>query len=200
MSEVAGAGEQPATVVRLARWAVLAIFFINGAVVASWVAHIPFLKAKFGLSEAMLGLTLLAGAAGSVLALVLVGGLIARFGIRFVTTFATLALCATLPLLLLAPRFPLLILTLAVFGATIGTTDVAMNAQAVVVEERYRHPIMSTFHALFSSGGLLGALLHLAGVDGLTQDAAPGALMGHRRVLEVEAVHHPRRLLDSFHA
>jgi fucose permease len=34
-----------------------------------------------------------------------------------------------------------------------------MNAQAVVVEKRYREPIMSSFHALWSIGGLTGAAL-----------------------------------------
>jgi hypothetical protein len=34
-----------------------------------------------------------------------------------------------------------------------------MNAHAVLVEERYRWPIMSSFHGLFSLGGLVGAAL-----------------------------------------
>src|SRR5262244_2376622 len=46
---------------------------------------------------------------------------------------------------------------LAVLGICNAVLDVAMNAQAVLVEERYGRPIMSFFHALFSLGGLLGA-------------------------------------------
>jgi hypothetical protein len=34
-----------------------------------------------------------------------------------------------------------------------------MNAHAVLVEERYRRLIMSSFHGLFSLGGLFGAAL-----------------------------------------
>ena len=34
-----------------------------------------------------------------------------------------------------------------------------MNAHAVLVEERYGRPIMSSFHGLFSLGGLIGAAL-----------------------------------------
>ena len=37
------------------RWAVSAIFFINGFVVASWVPHIPAVKAKHALSDGTLG-------------------------------------------------------------------------------------------------------------------------------------------------
>jgi fucose permease len=56
----------------------------------------------------------------------------------------------------LALRFslPLLMLTLFIYGASNGALDVAMNAQAALVERRYARPIMSSFHALWSVGGL----------------------------------------------
>ncbi len=195
MSDVAVTRGRPAADVRAARWAVLAIFFINGLVIASWVAHIPYIKAKFGLSEALLGLTLLVIAAGSVLSLTLVGGLIARFGSRQVTIVSTIAFCAVLPLLLLVPAFPLLLLSLAFFGLCIGAMDVAMNAQAVAVEEQYRRPIMSTFHALFSTGGLAGA-----GVASLLLSwgiSPPAHLLGVALAMGATAIIALRYLLPS---
>jgi predicted MFS family arabinose efflux permease len=42
-------------------------------------------------------------------------------------------------------------------GLSTGTMDVAMNAQAVVVEQAARKPIMSFFHAIFSAGMMAGA-------------------------------------------
>ncbi|MDP8939158.1 MAG: hypothetical protein M3N10_02490 [Actinomycetota bacterium] len=55
------------------------------------------------------------------------------------------------------------------FGASNGALDVSMNAQAVVVEKEYGRPIMSSFHAAFSFGGLTGAvvggLIAAAGVE-----------------------------------
>jgi fucose permease len=44
-------------------------------------------------------------------------------------------------------------------GAANGGLDVAMNAQAVAVERGYGRPIMSSFHAAWSFGGLGGAAL-----------------------------------------
>ena len=35
--------------------------------------------------------------------------------------------------------------------------DVSMNTQAVALNRRYSRPILSTFHAMFSVGGLLGS-------------------------------------------
>jgi len=64
-----------------------------------------------------------------------------------------------LPLPLLAPSFPLLLAACVLLGIGIGALDVSMNAHAVLVEERYGRPIMSSFHGLFSLGGLVGAAL-----------------------------------------
>jgi predicted MFS family arabinose efflux permease len=51
-----------------------------------------------------------------------------------------------------------LFLALFVVGVFFSTMDVAMNAQAVAVEQRAEKPLMSSFHASFSVGGLAGAL------------------------------------------
>ncbi len=157
MSGGVGIETGPAVDTRRARWALLAIFLLNGVGIASWAAHVPTIKQKFGLSEAVLGMALLAVAVGSVGALLFGGGLVARCGSRAVTIAGAFGFCAALPLLLLAPTFPLLLPVLALFGACIGAMEVAANVQALGIEERYRRPIMSTFHALFSVGGLLGA-------------------------------------------
>jgi len=51
-----------------------------------------------------------------------------------------------------------------------------MNAHAVLVEERHRRPIMSSFHGLFSLGGLVGAVLAAGTGGGSAAGRAPGAL------------------------
>jgi fucose permease len=142
-----------------ARVSVGTVFFINGMVLASWVPHIPAVKAHHAISDGQLGLVLLSMAVGALLALPQAGWLVGRFGSRLVTSGAALGLCLMLPLPVLAPNVPVLSASLVVFGALNATLDVAMNAQAVVVEQRYRRAIMSSFHGLFSLGGLVGAAL-----------------------------------------
>ena len=155
-----------------ARFAVSAIFFLNGAVLASWIPHIPEIKAAHGLNDGRLGLVLLAMAAGAITAMPIAGALVARFGSRTMTTIAALTFALVLPLPLLSPSVPLLATALFILGGWNGTLDVAMNAHAVAVEQRYGRPIMSSFHALFSLGGLAGAaiagLAIAAGVGRLT--------------------------------
>ena len=147
----------PTADLRTARQALLGIFLLNGVGIASWAAHVPTVKQKFALSDAALGGALLAVAVGSVAALLLGGQLVARFGSRTVLITGAIGFCLILPLLLVAPTLVLLIALLCCFGATIGAMEVAANVEAFRVEERYGRPIMSTFHALFSVGGLLGA-------------------------------------------
>lgn len=141
------------------RWALATTFFVNGVVLASWVPHIPAIKARHALSDGGLGLVLLAMAAGAVLALPVAGSLVGRLGSRRMTSLAAVGFCLLLPLPLASPTVPRLVLSLVLLGAGNGALDVSMNAHAVALERRYGRPIMASFHALFSLGGVAGALL-----------------------------------------
>jgi len=128
-------------------------------VLASWVAHIPTVKSQHGIADGGLGLVLLSMAVGSVLTLPIAGWLIARWGSRVMTTAAALAFSLALPLPVISPTVSLAVLTLALLGACNALLDVSINAQAVAIEEGYRRPILSSFHGLFSVGGVAGASL-----------------------------------------
>jgi len=145
--------------VRTARWAVAAMFLVNGALLANWVARIPAVQQRLGLSAGALGIALLGMAIGALAAFPVTGLLIAHYGSRRVTTGAALVYCAAVPLPGLAPSLPLLMVALIALGAGNGAMDVAMNAQGVAVEARYGRPIMSSFHGLWSVGGFAGALV-----------------------------------------
>jgi MFS family permease len=142
---------------RAQRIAVTTIFFANGALVANWFARVPDVKLVLGLSEGALSIGLLAMAVGALLSQPTAGWVIGKVGSRKVTAVMALANCVALILPGFAFSLPLLMLTLFIYGASNGALDVAMNAQAALVERRYARPIMSSFHALWSVGGLLGA-------------------------------------------
>jgi len=142
---------------RMARLAVAMLFFLNGAIFATWVSRIPAVQSRLGMSHGALGIALLCMAFGALVAMPAAGKYSARFGSHRVTQWCTVIFCAALPLLVLAPNPPLLMLALFLFGTAHGAIDVAMNAQAIAVENHYGRPIMSSFHALFSTGGLVGA-------------------------------------------
>jgi Major Facilitator Superfamily len=142
---------------RRARWGTTGFFLLLGTVLGSWVSRIPAVQNGLGLDDAQLGVALLSTSVGAILAMPATGWLVQKWGNPRVVLVAATALCATLPLLPLAPSMPLLMLALFIFGTGFGLLDVSMNVQAVAVEEGYGRPIMSTFHGVFSIGGLLGA-------------------------------------------
>lgn len=163
-----------------ARRATALVFFANGAGFGVWAAHIPLLKAGLGLSEAELGMALLALAAGAVATMPATGRAIRRLG--GVPTVATLALAfaGLLALPPLAPGLGWLMLACLAFGAANGGLDVAMNTHAAAVERAWRRPILSSFHAFYSLGGLAGAT---AAGTMIAAGLAPAAGMGMGGVL-----------------
>ncbi|MDA3649366.1 MFS transporter [Saccharopolyspora indica] len=140
-----------------ARWAVTAYFVSTGAALGTWTARIPAIKQDLDLDEGQVTLALFAVAAGSVLAMQAVGHLADRYGSARVLAPAGLAMAASLLLPGFAGSLPVLLVGLLLFGAGHGTVDVAMNTHAMQVQRGYGRPIVSTFHAMFSVGGLLGA-------------------------------------------
>ncbi len=142
---------------RSSRAAVGTVFFLNGLVLASWVPYIPLVKAAHGLGDGVLGGVLLAMAIGAVMVLPAAGWLVARAGSRRVTLLAAATLALVLPLPVLAPSAILVAAALWLLGVANATLDVAMNAQGVAVEAALGRPVLSSFHGLFSLGGLVGA-------------------------------------------
>lgn len=143
----------------LMRAAVSALFFMNGLIVGGWAPQVPELAARHGLSEADMGLVILALGLGSILIMPLSGALIARVGSRPVLRVTCLACSAALLPVILAPHVVALVIIMFIFGGIIGSMDIAMNANAVVVERRLGRAIMSSCHGFWSLGGLFGASL-----------------------------------------
>jgi MFS family permease len=134
------------------------IYFMAGIGISAWAIIVPFAKIRFGLDDGALGLILMASGTGGVLAMPFAGPLIGKFGSRTVLLWAGIIYGVTLALLNLAPNVPVLVIMLFLFGGTFGAIDVAMNAQAVVIEARSGRLLMSGFHALYSFGSLSVAL------------------------------------------
>lgn len=141
------------------RLAVMAIFLVNGAVLAVWAAQIPIVQANLALTEGVLGLAILAVPLGSLPTLLLGGKLVAMFGSQTVIRISAVLYALSLVPPIVAPNFAVLVLALFFMGACNGAMDVAMNTQASLVEQRLQKPLMSSIHALWSVGGFAGAAL-----------------------------------------
>ncbi|CAN0617816.1 Major facilitator superfamily MFS_1 [Burkholderia multivorans] len=140
-----------------ARAATMALFFVAGMMYASWGVHVPTVRDRFALSPSLLSLALLATAVGSIAAMMTIARWIARVGSRTACLSGGLAMTACAALILVVPSYPVLLAVLALFGFSMATLDVAMNAEASAVETAFGKPIMSMLHGMFSVGGMTGA-------------------------------------------
>lgn len=155
-----------------ARTATLVVFLGHALLFASWTAHIPQVKAHLGLTDARLGLALFGAPMGSLAAMLVTGRLLVRFGSRRMVQATLLGYCLTGVGVGLASTQFQLFAALALWGVFLGSLDVSMNTQAIVVERTLGRPVMSGFHGAWSIGGFAGAGLGaLAVARGLSLSA-----------------------------
>ncbi|MFE1251952.1 MFS transporter [Streptomyces sp. NPDC058735] len=156
------------------RVALTVFFALDGFVFAGWVVRIPAIKQQTGASASALGLALLGVSAGAVITMPLTGRLCRRYGNHQVTVVCAVLLSLSVALPPLTRSALALGLVLLLFGAAYGGINVAFNSAAVELVAASRRPVMPSFHAAFSLGGMIGA-----GLGGLVA----GALSPARHLL-----------------
>ncbi|MCX4475509.1 MFS transporter [Streptomyces cellulosae] len=139
------------------RLALTAFFALDGFVFAGWVVRIPAVKEQTGASASALGLALLGVSAGAVITMTLTGRLCRRYGSHLVTVVCAVLLSVSVALPALTHSALALGVVLLVFGAAYGGINVAFNSAAVDLVAALGRPIMPSFHAAFSLGGMIGA-------------------------------------------
>jgi fucose permease len=166
---------------RSARRGVAIVFFVYGAVLATWVSRIPLIKQELELDTAQLSLALLGTPVGLILAMQAVASLVGRWTSAVVTRVALVGACVAVVLPGVAWNLGSLAAALLLLGFSLGSLDIAMNTQAVAVERGYARPVMSGIHGLYSVGVLAGAgagaLAAAADVDPLVHFAAAAAVL-----------------------
>ena len=145
-----------------------------------WMARVPAAKSQVHLSDGTLGVALLAVPVGLVLGAALAERLVDRVGSRVLARICGVGSCLAVMTPGLAHTLPELMAGLFVIGVVGGTLDVSLNAQGVRVEAAYGRPVMTSMHAFYSLGAILGSLagggLAWAGVGLLPSLVAIGAL------------------------
>lgn len=147
---------------RNASTAVFMTFLLSGLNFSSWAARLPAVQDGLGLSKAEVGILLLVGAIGSLVALPLSGLVIHRLGTR--RTVEVSAVLNVVGLFVAATGVAvgqvwLSGLGLVVYGAGTGVWDASMNVEGAAVEQRLRRSIMPRYHAGFSLGTIGGGAI-----------------------------------------
>jgi MFS family permease len=160
MSINTGTAQHPG--LKAAATATFVVFGINGLVFASWAARIPAVTETLEITSGQMGTLLLCTAIGSLLALPTAGLVVGRIGTantaRFGGVLAALA-GVGIALSLSVASIPGTAVALFFFGIAIGLWDVSQNIEGADVEHKLRRTIMPQFHAAFSGGAFIGALI-----------------------------------------
>ena len=135
------------------------LFLTNGAVPANLVPLFPSIKSGLGLSNAQFGFAIAAGPIGALCSGLLAGMLIRRFRSSRVAVTGMIAATVCALLAGIAPSWALLAGSLFLLGAIDSVVDVGQNSHGLRVQRRYGRSILNSFHAIWSIGAVLGALM-----------------------------------------
>jgi MFS family permease len=141
------------------RTAVSVAFASNGIAAGSFMVRIPDFKEKLEITNGQFGLALFILMIGVLISIKNAGSLSAKFGSRTIAIPATIAMALVMLIVSVTSTYLQFTLALFLFGFALATQDISMNAHAIAVEHKYSARYMSTFHAIFSIGGLIGALI-----------------------------------------
>ena len=136
-----------------------AVFVSNGLAFGAWAGNIPRLREAAGLTDASLGVLLLCVSLGALAAMQVAGRYGAVVGTARGSWLSALVLACVLPAPALVSGYGALLAAGAGLGFGLGLLDVCMNAHAAWMERRWGAAIMSSFHAGWSVGQLVGAAL-----------------------------------------
>ncbi|MGN6611927.1 MAG: MFS transporter [Angustibacter sp.] len=145
---------------RLARRRALvaAGFFAQGLTFATLLTHLPAYTHRWDVGDAavtalVFGVSVCAGV-GSVAA----GAVAVRRGSHHALTGAVGLLAAGAALTVLVPVKPAFFVAFLLWGLAVGAVDASMNMQAVDVQSAFGRSVLAQFHAVWSLGGIVGAL------------------------------------------
>ena len=142
-----------------ARNAVWAGFFLLGITGMAWIPRIPEIKTSLGLSDGQFGLLLLASTLGAVPGAQLSGRIVHMYSSRIVVQISGATLPLGVGIMGISDTVLLLGIGLFICGFSVAFMDVALNGQAVAIEEHTKGRWMSSFHGLWSVGAFFAALL-----------------------------------------
>ena len=163
---------------QLRLWALFMFFFIPGLLMASWATRTPAIRDLLALSTAEMGVVLFGLSVGSMSGILCSAWLVKRFGtrkvIRTTMSFAVLGMLV-LSLALWVTSAPLFAFGLAIFGASFGSAEVAINVEGAAIEREMNKTVLPMMHGFYSFGTLFGAGVGMA-VTGFGLPAAPHIL------------------------
>lgn len=179
--------------------ALAGIFFLFAFGMMSWVPRFPEVKANLGVSNGQFGTLLSLGAIGSLVSQVTAGHLVHRFGSRRVLVGSAVILYLALISAVHARETWIFLISNLLFGIGFSAFHIALNGQALHVQESTKQNLMPRLHGLWSLGALTTAVVSglLAGRVSLDLHISVLALLCFLTTLYLLRVLKPTLLLGN---
>jgi fucose permease len=146
-------------------WALFALFFLPGLLMASWATRTPDIRDTLGVSISEMGMVLFGISVGSMSGILCSGWLVKRFGARRVIRVGMALVVGGMLLMSLALWLAspwLFAAGLALLGGGLGSAEVAVNVEGAVVERLMNKTVLPMMHGFYSLGTLAGAVAGMA--------------------------------------
>jgi len=137
--------------------AVALLFGANGLIIGGYGGALPSIRERLDINAGHISVMLFVAALAAIVGMQIGGRLSDSVGAREVSLAGLAIIIAAAVAFAFAATFPIAVVAAVLLGLGNGTIDVAMNAVGVQVEGARKRPIMSSFHALWSVGGFVGA-------------------------------------------
>lgn len=131
---------------------------INSLLFSHFAVRLPDIKLILGIDNGLLGLALLMSPLGVLIATPFTAYAINRFGTGRVAAVSGIWVCLAVILLVIPGSFIVFCFAMLVFGLCHGALDISSNTVVSALEKRDNRVYMSTSHAFWSLGAMIGAL------------------------------------------
>ena len=138
------------------RVALSSIFFLSGLVITTFTSRIPTIKGLLDLNEAELGTLLLVLPISSLIGLPVSGWLVEKYETRGPILIGGIAICLSIATVGFMTDVIWMGAVLFVFAFFNRIVNIAMNTQAITLQDIYGKKINGSFHGLWSVGGIAG--------------------------------------------
>ena len=132
-------------------------FFIPGMYTALWAGFVPYLKAKLGIGENVLGSMILVLGLGSCLSMAVAGKLVESLGCKRTVQIGSIIGMIALALVTISSTIFETTVALFFFGMGVGLSSASANLQAILTEKVSKKHLMGAYHGGWSLGGFAGA-------------------------------------------
>lgn len=133
------------------------VFLACGLLYTQVTARLPALKAQTGISDSDVGLALMLLGIGSLTGFLTISKVLQKLQVKTVLSASLCAFIVICVTMSLAHSRMFLFVLFAIWGYAVSYLDVSMNTHAIFLEKQRQKPCLSSMHACYSAGCLLGS-------------------------------------------